>query len=106
MNFDLIIRNATLACMTGAQPYGLLELGALGVKDGRIGWLGLDQDFPVMLPDCPVIHAGGMVVTPGLVDCHSHVVHVGDGLLDFELKITGATRDEIAAGGGGVGGRS
>ena len=104
MNFDLIIRNATLACMTGAQPYGLLELGALGVKDGRIGWLGLDQDFPVMLPDCPVIHAGGMVVTPGLVDCHSHVVHVGDGLLDFELKITGATRDEIAAAGGGVGG--
>jgi imidazolonepropionase len=104
MEFDLIIRNATLACMTEARPYGLLEQGAVGVKDGKIAWLGHDPDFPVTAPACPLIDAMGMVVTPGLVDCHTHVVHVGDGLLDFELKISGASRDEIAAAGGGVGG--
>lgn len=104
MYFDLVIRNATLACMTQERPYGLLKEAALGVGGEKITWLGLDRDLPADLQSGQVIDAKGMVVTPGLVDCHSHVVHVGDGLLDFELKNAGATREEIAAAGGGVGG--
>jgi imidazolonepropionase len=90
--------------MTQDRPYGLIENGALGVGGGKITWLGLDRDLPPDLQAGQVIDAKGMVVTPGLVDCHSHVVHVGDGLLDFELKNAGASREEIAAAGGGVGG--
>jgi len=104
MTFDLVIRDATMACMTQGRPYGLIENGALGVKAGKIAWIGSDRDLPGDPADCPALDAAGMVVTPGLVDCHTHVVYVGNGLLDFELKNAGATRDEIAAAGGGVGG--
>ncbi|MCR9221369.1 MAG: imidazolonepropionase [Alphaproteobacteria bacterium] len=97
--------NARLATMEPARtPYGAIEDGALGVEDGRIAWVGPRAN----LPDAPaalahqVRDAGGRWITPGLVDCHTHLVHGGDRAREFELRLEGASYAEIAEAGGGI----
>ena len=96
--------DAHLATMAGDTPYGLVEDGAIGVADGRIVWVG-----PMAaLPNAPgqlareVISASGRWITPGLIDCHTHLVFGGDRTRDFELRLAGASREQIAAAGGGL----
>ena len=104
MIFDLIIRNATAATMTVDRPFGLIENAAIGVQKGRIAFIGSEHDLPDDADALNTFYAQGNVVTPGLFDHHTHVVHVGNGLLDFQMLMRGASRDDIAAAGGGVGG--
>ncbi|MGN6327479.1 MAG: imidazolonepropionase [Rhodanobacter sp.] len=102
--WDRLLLNATLATFAGDAPYGLIEHGALAMHHGRIAWLGpMDA-----LPDAPdalaatVESLDGALVTPGLVDCHTHLVFGGDRAHEFELRLNGASYEEIALGGGGI----
>lgn len=87
-----------------AQPYGLIEDGALLLDGGRIHWLGPRRDLPSeLLAQCHSTHdAGGALITPGLIDCHTHLVYGGDRALEFEQRLNGATYEEIARQGGGI----
>ena len=94
------IRNARIATlgMTG-DPYGLIEDGALIVEGGKIAWVGSGQDFPTNPGNAKDFE--GRLVTPGLIDCHTHLVFGGNRARDFELRLEGASYEEIARAGGG-----
>jgi imidazolonepropionase len=95
-------RIATMAA-EAAVPYGLVADGALVVEDGRIAWVGARQAVPEALRRGAVEHdAGGALITPGLIDCHTHLVYGGDRAGEFEARLNGATYEEIARAGGGI----
>ena len=79
-----LLTNATLACIDGTAGYGLRENAALLVDAGRIAWIGSTRDCPVStasstaVGDVEVYDCGGKLVTPGLIDCHTHLVYGGD----------------------------
>ena len=102
--WDRLLLNATLATFAGDAPYGLIEHGAIALHHGRIAWLGrMDA-----LPDAPAALAvaveslDGALVTPGLIDCHTHLVFGGDRAHEFDLRLNGASYEEIARAGGGI----
>ena len=101
--YDALWIHARLAPMAGAD-YGLIDDGAIAVADGRIAWLGPMAALPAS-PEAlaPIVHdEAGRLLTPGLVDCHTHIVHAGERRVDFELRNQGGTREDIARAGGGV----
>ena len=83
----------------GGAPYGAVTDAAILVEDGRIAWLGPAAAAPPaeVRRDC-----GGAWVTPGLIDCHTHLVHGGNRAREFELRLQGATYEELARAGGGI----
>ena len=93
--------NATIACLDSESGYGLREHGALLVEAGKIAWLGTMQDQPAV-SDAEVIDCAGRLLTPGLVDCHSHLVYGGDRADEFEMRLEGVSYAEIAQQGGGI----
>jgi len=110
---DLIVMNAgqllTLASPDGPkrgsalQDVGLVEGGAVFIRQGRIAWVGpAAQAEELVDPGTPRIDAGGRVVMPGFVDPHTHLVWGGTRLDEFEQRLGGATYQEIAAAGGGI----
>jgi imidazolonepropionase len=101
MNWDLLLTHASLACFTGDAPCGLLTDAALACADGRIAWLGPMTELPGGQAR-QVVDAGGRLVTPGLVDCHTHLVFGGDRAHEFDLRLNGAGYEEIARAGGGI----
>ncbi|MEO6017484.1 MAG: imidazolonepropionase, partial [Polaromonas sp.] len=96
-------RAATLQPGT-AQAYGLVEDAALVVEGERLAWVGPRAALPAeLLARCTVQHdARGALVTPGLIDCHTHLVYGGDRAHEFELRLNGATYEDIARAGGGI----
>jgi len=94
---DLLFTNVRLATMV--DGYGEIEDGALAVKDGRIAWLGARAEAP---PARDVHDCGGAWMTPGLVDCHTHIVHAGNRSDEWEARLDGATYEDIARRGGGI----
>ena len=100
---DLVIRNAHVMTCDPARPgLGLLERGAIAVRDGVIAWVGEDAAWPALdFPGEP-IDAHGRLVTPGLVDCHTHAIFAGDRANEFAMRAAGQTYLEIAAAGGGI----
>ena len=102
--WDAIWIHGQLATMTGAAPYGAVEGGALAVDKGRIAWLGSARDLPGP-PETlarAVYDLEGRWITPGLIDCHTHLVYGGDRAEEFELRLGGASYAEIARRGGGI----
>ena len=88
----------------GGGRYGAVRDGALGIQDGRIVWVGDRADLPGS-PEglaAQVHDTGGRWITPGLIDCHTHIVHGGSRAGEFELRLEGATYEEIARAGGGI----
>ena len=85
-------------------PYGLIEDAAIVVEADRIAWIGPREDLPRTLADrCEQRHdAAGALVTPGLIDCHTHLVYGGDRAHEFELRLGGASYEDIARAGGGI----
>ncbi len=82
-------------------PYGAIQNAGLGVKNGRIAWLSTMDDLPVY--DADKLHdCNGEWVTPGLIDCHTHLVFGGDRATEFELRAQGASYEGIAKAGGGI----
>ena len=100
-----LLLDARLATMqAGGAPYGLVERGALAWKDGAITFAGAQADLPGD-PDAlaaRVESAHGALVTPGLVDCHTHLVFGGDRANEFEQRLEGVSYEEIARAGGGI----
>lgn len=85
-------------------PYGLVEDAALVLEGGRIAWVGPRRELPAELAArCTHEHdAGGALVTPGLIDCHTHLVYGGDRAHEFELRLQGASYEDVARAGGGI----
>ncbi|MGO4913879.1 imidazolonepropionase [Pseudogemmobacter sp. W21_MBD1_M6] len=86
----------------GGDLYGLIEDAALAIIDGRIAWVGAVQDVPYGYSTLSVTDLGGRLVTPALVDCHTHVVHGGNRAAEFEMRLLGASYEEVARAGGGI----
>lgn len=96
--------HARLATMQegAAAPYGLVEDGALAVDGGRIAWVGPRGDLPARFRGAVEHDAQGRLLTPGLVDCHTHLVYAGDRAREFEARLNGASYEAIARAGGGI----
>lgn len=84
------------------EPYGLISNAAIAVIDGLIDWVGPVADLPESYNSLPKASLGGRLVTPGLIDCHTHIVHSGDRAVEFEMRLNGATYEEVARAGGGI----
>ncbi len=94
------LRAATMA--TGTAPYGLIEAAAIAIISGRIAWVGAEADLPADYHDLTRSPLGNRLVTPALIDCHTHVVHGGHRAVEFEMRLNGATYEEVARAGGGI----
>ncbi len=102
MTFDRVWLDAHLCTMVprGGDPLGIIEDGAVAAKDGQIAWVGRRADLPdsaAIITSC----AGGWIL-PGLIDCHTHLVFAGDRAREFEMRLEGASYEEIAKAGGGI----
>lgn len=95
--------NARLATMApgAAAPYGAIEHGVVIARDGRIVFAGPRAEAPGF-GAAEVVDCEGRWITPGLIDCHTHLVHGGDRAHEFELRLQGASYEEIARAGGGI----
>jgi imidazolonepropionase len=101
MRFDRVWFNARLATLVG-DGLGIIENGAVAAKDGCIAFAGPAQDLPTDGNAAEPIDCDGRWITPGLVDCHTHLVFGGDRAHEFELRLKGASYEEIARSGGGI----
>ena len=101
MRFDRVWLNARLATLQD-DGLGIVENGAVAARDGRIAFAGPTQDLPAGWDAGERIDCGGRWITPGLVDCHTHLVYGGDRAHEFELRLKGASYEEIARAGGGI----
>jgi imidazolonepropionase len=100
--WDSVWTNAHLATMTECRdPYGAIERGALAIKDGRIAWVGAEADLPHYDAAVTIDGCGGWL-TPGLIDCHTHLVFAGDRSGEFEERLEGVSYEAIARAGGGI----
>ena len=99
---DRLWHNARLATMSVGQPgLGRVERGAIGCRDGRIAYIGPEAGA-AGLAAAERIDCGGRLITPGLIDCHTHLVYGGSRANEFEQRLAGATYEEIARAGGGI----
>ncbi|MFC3087261.1 imidazolonepropionase [Tabrizicola soli] len=96
-----ILTNARIATLEG-PGYGMIDSGAVVLGQGRILWTGAASDLPAAHATAPRRDLGGRLVTPALIDCHSHIVFGGDRAREFEMRLQGASYEEIARAGGGI----
>ena len=82
--------------------YGATPDAAIAVRGGLIDWVGPASDLPASSRDLPRHSLGGRCVTPGLIDCHTHIVHGGNRAVEFEMRLNGASYEEVARAGGGI----
>ncbi|HUW52060.1 MAG TPA: imidazolonepropionase [Rhodanobacter sp.] len=102
--WDRLLLNATLATFGDAPSCGTIEQGAIAMHHGRIAWVGRMGDLPAAPATLAttVLSIDGALVTPGLIDCHTHLVFAGDRSHEFELRANGTSYEEIARAGGGI----
>ncbi len=97
-------RDARLATMSSDSAWGLIERGAMLVRGATLQWVGAEADLPAALAR-QAVHEhplGGALVTPGLIDCHTHLVYAGHRAAEFEQRLQGAGYEQIARAGGGI----
>jgi imidazolonepropionase len=103
MRFDTIWLDGRLATLTPDRPgLGIVEPGAIAALNGRIAFVGEVADLPTGWDAAERVKLDGRWVTPGLIDCHTHLVYAGDRAHEFELRLKGASYEEIARHGGGI----
>lgn len=102
--FDAIWINANIATMTdNGRAYGAIENGVLAIKDGLIAFVGSKADLPAFdALATPLYDAAGQWLLPGFIDCHTHLVYGGSRANEFEMRLNGASYQDIAAAGGGI----
>ena len=101
-----LLRNVRLVSLDGPPGYAVQELAVVAVVDGRIAFAGPAAALPPDLAERPAGHrtidGGGQLLTPGLVDCHTHLVFAGDRAAEFEQRLQGVRYEDIARAGGGI----
>jgi imidazolonepropionase len=106
LGWDAVWTNVHLATIDeatrGADGYGSIRDGAIGVRDGRIAWVGSRRDLPPGWRAETEHDGRGAWLTPGLIDCHTHLVHAGDRADEFEMRLAGASYEDITGAGGGI----
>jgi imidazolonepropionase len=102
MKVDRLWTGARIATLDPSRPgLGIIEPAAIAAREGRIAWVGPAVEMPA-LDAAETIDVAGRWITPGLVDCHTHLVYAGSRAHEFELRLAGATYEEIARAGGGI----
>jgi imidazolonepropionase len=101
---DTVWLNARLATLAPAQPgLGIIESGAIAAREGRIAFVGPQAELPTAWRNgARVVDCEGRWITPAPIDCHTHLVYGGDRAREFELRLAGATYEQIAREGGGI----
>ena len=103
MTTSHIITGVTAAMMTtSSDGYGLIADAAIVIKDGLIAWVGPKADLPATYQAHPSRDYAGRLMTPALIDCHTHIVHGGNRANEFEMRLNGASYEEVARAGGGI----
>jgi imidazolonepropionase len=98
-----LLTNLTLATMLpGDAPYGLVEDASVLVQAGKIVWAGPRASLPDEYANAPRRDMEGRLVTPALIDCHTHIVFGGNRAREFEMRLQGASYEEVALAGGGI----
>jgi imidazolonepropionase len=101
--WDRVWVGADLATMDEAGGIGHVPDGALAIRDGRIAWVGTRAQLQALSWSAPVVtEARGLWITPGLIECHTHLVYAGDRSNEFAARLRGATYEDIARAGGGI----
>lgn len=104
--FDYLIHNVNIASMASNDDYGIIENACIGVKSGVIQFVGIQEQLtdPDNLESNAetLINAHNQWLTPGLIDCHTHLVYGGNRANEFEMRLNGASYEEIAKAGGGI----
>jgi imidazolonepropionase len=95
-------RHARIATMDGSAPWGWIERGALLADGDRITWVGPEGELPRTAKPQHEHDLQGALLTPGLIDAHTHLVYGGDRAAEFELRLQGASYEAIARAGGGI----
>jgi imidazolonepropionase len=96
-------RNARVATLADASGWGLIERGAIVTEDARIAWIGAEADLPAPRGVVAEEHdLCGALLTPGLIDAHTHLVYGGHRAHEFEMRLQGASYEDIAKAGGGI----
>jgi imidazolonepropionase len=96
-----LFTHARLASLASAEGYGMQENAAVLVEGDVISWVGNNDQQPDV-KGTEIIDCRGRLLTPGLIDCHSHIVYGGDRAMEFERRLEGASYEEIAKSGGGI----
>ncbi|UWR31027.1 imidazolonepropionase [Sulfitobacter sp. W002] len=99
---ERVLIDLTAATLDGAEPYGMIENAAIAIAGSQIAWVGPRAHLPRTYRDQPTESLGHRLVTPGLIDCHTHIVHGGDRAREFEMRLEGASYEEVARAGGGI----
>jgi imidazolonepropionase len=102
--WDCLITDCHAATMAGPGGYGEIRDAAIGIQEGRIVWIGPEGDLPDELAENTLdeVSLNGCWVTPGLIDCHTHLVYGGQRANEFEMRLNGASYEEISKAGGGI----
>lgn len=101
----VVVRGGIVATMNRDNttcPYGRINDGSVAIESGRIAWVGPTCDLPAAWADAPTRVFPNQLVTPALIDCHTHLIHGGNRAKEFELRLMGASYAEIARKGGGI----
>jgi imidazolonepropionase len=100
----IVWRGARLATMAPSRPgIGVIERGAVAAEGGRILYAGEEAELPHAAREgARIVDCEGRWITPGLIDCHTHLVYAGDRAQEFEMRLAGATYEEVAKAGGGI----
>jgi len=102
MSDKKIYSKANIATMTQDIPYGFIKNGSIVVTDNIIEWVGPREKIPKIFRKLPERNLEGKLITPALIDCHTHLVYAGNRSKEFELRLNGASYEEIAKKGGGI----
>lgn len=97
-----IYTDATLATLSEARGWGMVADGAIAIDGDRIAYAGAADSIPGKFADFEQTSLGGRLVTPGLIDCHTHLVYAGSRAREFALRLEGASYEDIARAGGGI----
>jgi imidazolonepropionase len=101
--WDCLITDCHIASLAGTEGYGEIRDAAIGIQEGRIVWIGREEDLPAIAEEAlDEVSLNGNWVTPGLIDCHTHLVYGGQRANEFEMRLKGASYEEIAKAGGGI----
>ncbi|MEO0922666.1 MAG: imidazolonepropionase, partial [Pseudomonadota bacterium] len=96
-----MLTDLTAVTLNASTGYGLIEDAAIIIEDQTIAWVGAKEDQPSKYAMSET-SLGGRLVTPGLIDCHTHLVHGGHRAHEFEQRLEGVSYTEIARAGGGI----